>query len=83
MNNNYDKIQPVAPKENYHEQATKDLEASSIPDDLKKLIAAEYVRLRGLHPEWKIYKAMRKAGEKYNVKFEFNEQSPNSSQHPA
>jgi hypothetical protein len=49
----------------------KELEAANIPDDKKKLIAAEYMRLCKLHPNWKAHRAMRKAGEKYNVKFDF------------
>jgi hypothetical protein len=49
----------------------KQLDASGISADTKKLIASEYMRLRRLHPGWKVLKAMRKAGEKYNVKFEF------------
>jgi hypothetical protein len=40
-----------------------------ISAETKKLIAAEYMRLIRLHPKWKNSKAMRKAGEKYNVKF--------------
>ena len=47
------------------------LELSDMPANTKKLIAAEYMRLRRIHPKWKVSKAMRKAGEKYNVKFEF------------
>lgn len=49
-----------------------ELESSiDISDATKKFIAAEYARLCRLHPNWKVSKAMRKAGEKYNVKFEF------------
>jgi hypothetical protein len=44
--------------------------ALAIPAETKKLIAAEYLRLIQLHPKWKNSKAMRKAGEKYNVKFD-------------
>jgi hypothetical protein len=49
----------------------KELEVADIPEDTKKLIAAEYMRLKRLHPNWKPSKAARKAGEKYNVKFMF------------
>lgn len=49
----------------------KELEVADIPADTKKLIAAEYVRLKRLHPNWKPSKAARKAGEKYSVKFDF------------
>ena len=49
----------------------KGLEAANIPDDIKQKIAAEYWRLCKLHPAWKAHRAMRKAGEKFNIKFEF------------
>lgn len=42
----------------------------AIPADTKKLIATEYMRLIRLHPKWKNSKAMRKAGEKYSIKFD-------------
>jgi hypothetical protein len=49
----------------------QELTAADLPEDTKKLIAAEYKRLKRLHPTWKPSKAARKAGEKYNVKFMF------------
>jgi hypothetical protein len=61
---------PDTNQDNHRLQA-KELEAADIPDHTKKLIAVEYIRLCRLHPKWKAYKAMRKAGEKFNVKFVF------------
>lgn len=58
-------------KQNNRELQAKELDAANIPDDTKKLIAAEYMRLCRLHPKWKNSKTMRKAGEKYSIKFEF------------
>ena len=58
------------PKKEVDPQAEA-LEIAEMPADTKKLIAAEYLRLRRIHPKWKLSKTMRKAGEKYNVKFEF------------
>jgi hypothetical protein len=49
----------------------QELTTADIPEDTKKLIAAEFMRLKKLHPNWKPSKAARKAGEKYNVKFMF------------
>lgn len=51
----------------------KELNAADISAETKKLIAGEYVRLRRLHPKWRVSKAMRKAGEKYSIKFVFHE----------
>ena len=62
---------PKEPKQNNRELQAKDLDAASIPDATKKLIAAEYKRLCKQHPSWKAHRLMRKAGEKYNVKFVF------------
>jgi hypothetical protein len=69
---NYNKL-PIEQhqKDNARELTRKDLNAADIPADKKKLIAAEYMRLCRKHPNWKAHKAMRKAGEKYNVKFTF------------
>jgi hypothetical protein len=59
------------PKETPKDLQAEELNAANIPANTKKLIATEYMRLRGLHPKWKPSKAARKAGEKYNVKFDF------------
>jgi hypothetical protein len=45
--------------------------AADLPIELKRKITIEYMRLRQIHPGWKPKKLARKAGEKYNVKFEF------------
>lgn len=49
----------------------KELVTADLPADLKKKIAMEYWRLKVAHPNWKVHKAMKRAGEKFNVKFEF------------
>jgi hypothetical protein len=60
------------------ELTLKDMGVANIPDATKKLIAAEYMRLCRKHPNWKAHKAMRKAGEKYSVKFTFDDNETNS-----
>lgn len=57
-------IAPVDPQLN-------ELATANLPADLKKKIAIEYWKLKLAHPNWKVHKAMKRAGEKYNVKFEF------------
>lgn len=48
-----------------------ELATANLPAELKRKIAAEYFKLKLNHPNWKVYKAMKKAGEKHNVKFDF------------
>lgn len=62
---------PKEPKQNNRELQAKELEAANIPEETKRKIATEYMRLCRQHPDWKAHRLMRKAGEKYNVKFEF------------
>lgn len=62
---------PEVKEPTVHDLQLKELTAADIPEATKKLIAAEFIRLQRLHPNWKPSKMARKAGEKYNVKFEF------------
>lgn len=68
----HDKLAPFfnKPEKKLDPQAEA-IELTNIPEATKRLIAAEYMRLRRLHPNWKLSKTARKAGEKYSVKFEF------------
>ena len=59
------------PKEESWDLQEEEFKAADIPEVTKKLIAAEFLRLKRLRPTWKPSKAARKAGEKYNVKFVF------------
>lgn len=47
------------------------LQLSDIPANVKTKIAQEYKQLCIKHPLWKKHRAMRKAGEAFNIKFEF------------
>jgi hypothetical protein len=49
----------------------EELSLATLPADLKKKVANEFARLCALHPGWKKHRGMRKAGEKYNLNFEF------------
>ncbi len=70
----YEKLAPYFNEpEKEADPQMKELELADMPADTKKLIAAEYMRLRKRHANWKVSKAMRKAGEKYSVKFIMNE----------
>jgi hypothetical protein len=65
---------PKEPKPNNRDLQLKELEAATdIPEEKRKLIADEFMRLGKKYPTWKAHKLIRKAGEKYNVKFEFHE----------
>lgn len=47
------------------------LSTADIPDETKKKIRDEFMKMAMNHPRWSRDKVMRKAGEKYNIKFSF------------
>lgn len=47
------------------------LDATSLSPDHKAKIAAKFMELRQKNPKMKAHRAIRKAGEAYNVKFDF------------
>lgn len=49
------------------------LRSADLPAELKLKIEKEFLRLITRHPNWKRHRAIRIAGEKFNVKFLFNE----------
>jgi hypothetical protein len=61
----------LSDKQINRDMQANELQAADIPAETKRLIAIEYDRLCKQHPNWKAHRLMRKAGEKYNVKFEF------------
>ncbi len=44
----------------------------SIPQDLRKKINAEFVRIQAKNPTWKINRILRNAGKKHGVDFQFD-----------
>lgn len=50
----------------------EELNKSGLTKELKDKISQRFMMLAMKNPTWKISRALRKAGEFYNVKFEFN-----------
>lgn len=60
-------------KPNVQNQQLNELQAANLDPVLKENIANEYLRLCRRHPEWRKVRAMRKAGEKFGIQFEFTD----------
>lgn len=66
------KVVDMVRKTQEQEEAANDpMHVSNLSPEIRAKISSEYLRLKEQYPKWKEDRLMRKAGEKFNVKFIF------------